>query len=77
MTDGIERPLKICRTCRYWSWKAKGVCSRHDRAAGAFWSCAEWVGDPPVQRTEIASELTDVADAYLVSRNGIKQRSEK
>ena len=35
--------LKVCRTCRYWSDKHKGVCTRLQRGAGQFWMCDEWL----------------------------------
>jgi hypothetical protein len=41
--------MKVCRTCRYWSDKHKGTCTRIDRGAGQFWVCDEWleVSDDP------------------------------
>jgi hypothetical protein len=38
--------LKVCRTCRYWSDKHKGICTRLQRGAGQFWMCAEWLELP-------------------------------
>ncbi|MDD2902864.1 MAG: hypothetical protein PHU44_10575 [Syntrophales bacterium] len=35
--------LKVCRTCRYWSDKHKGTCTRLQRGAGQFWMCDEWL----------------------------------
>ncbi len=37
-----ERPLKVCQTCRYWSYRYKGFCSRLDQGVGRFWRCAAW-----------------------------------
>lgn len=34
--------LKVCRTCRYWSDKQKGVCSRLQQGVGQFWMCEDW-----------------------------------
>jgi hypothetical protein len=41
--------MKVCRTCRFWSDKHKGTCTRIDRGAGQFWVCDEWleVSDDP------------------------------
>jgi hypothetical protein len=38
--------LKVCRTCRYWSDKHKGVCIRVQRGTGQFWVCDEWLEMP-------------------------------
>jgi hypothetical protein len=38
-----DRPLKVCQTCRYWSYRYKGFCSRLDQGVGRFWSCVAWV----------------------------------
>ncbi|MEW6659631.1 MAG: hypothetical protein AB1424_13310 [Thermodesulfobacteriota bacterium] len=38
--------LKVCRTCRYWSDKHKGVCTRVQQGAGQFWVCDEWLELP-------------------------------
>jgi hypothetical protein len=37
------RPLKVCSTCRHWSHKYKGLCSRLNQGVGKFWACAEWL----------------------------------
>ncbi len=42
MAKGKERPLKVCCTCRYWSPKHKGLCTRLNQGAGRFWICREW-----------------------------------
>ena len=34
--------MKVCRTCRYWSDKYKGVCSRLQQGVGQFWMCEDW-----------------------------------
>ncbi|MDD3581577.1 MAG: hypothetical protein PHW74_11210 [Desulfobacca sp.] len=44
--------MKICRNCRYWTWKFKGFCYRQNRGVGQFWSCAEWVEDPPLNESQ-------------------------
>ncbi|MEJ2670884.1 MAG: hypothetical protein P8168_01540 [Deltaproteobacteria bacterium] len=36
------RPLKVCSTCRHWSNKYKGFCSRLNQGVGKFWICGEW-----------------------------------
>jgi hypothetical protein len=35
-------PLKVCSTCRHWSYKYKGLCSRLNQGVGKFWTCEEW-----------------------------------
>ena len=37
-----EPTLKVCLTCRYWSYKYKGLCERLNQGAGRFWICADW-----------------------------------
>jgi hypothetical protein len=37
-----ERPLKVCRTCRYWTPKLKGYCDRLQQGAGKFHICEDW-----------------------------------
>ena len=39
----VARPLKVCSTCRYWSYKYKGLCSRLNQGVGKFWSCEDWM----------------------------------
>jgi hypothetical protein len=39
--------LKVCRTCRYWSDKQKGVCSRLEQGVGQFWMCEDWTEITP------------------------------
>jgi hypothetical protein len=36
------RPLKVCSTCRHWSYTYKGLCSRLNQGVGKFWSCEAW-----------------------------------
>jgi|GEM_PF-1174284 hypothetical protein len=38
--------LKVCRTCRYWSDKHKGICTRVHQGAGQFWICDDWLEIP-------------------------------
>jgi hypothetical protein len=38
--------LKVCRTCRYWSDKHKGFCTRVQQGAGQFWMCEDWLEIP-------------------------------
>ncbi len=40
--ENQERPLKVCHTCRFWSYKYKGFCQRLGQGVGRFWVCAEW-----------------------------------
>jgi hypothetical protein len=51
--------LKVCRTCRYWSDKHKGICTRIGRGAGQFWMCDEWLELP--DDTAIPQEKDDQA----------------
>ena len=37
-----ERPLKVCATCRFWSYQHKGFCQRLGQGVGRFWVCADW-----------------------------------
>jgi hypothetical protein len=37
-----ERPLKVCYTCRYWSYQFKGLCERLGQGVGKFWICEDW-----------------------------------
>jgi hypothetical protein len=37
------RPLKVCSTCRHWSYKYKGLCSRLNQGVGKFWACEAWL----------------------------------
>ncbi len=37
-----ERPLKVCSTCRHWTYKYKGLCTRLNQGVGKFWTCEEW-----------------------------------
>ena len=41
-TKKRERPLKVCHTCRYWSYKYKGFCERLHQGVGRFWICEDW-----------------------------------
>jgi hypothetical protein len=57
MTTQLKsRPLKVCSTCRYWSYKYKGLCSRLNQGVGKFWACEEWLAAdcslPQARRTE-------------------------
>jgi hypothetical protein len=38
-----ETPLKVCHTCRHWSYRYKGYCARLSQGVGRFWMCEEWV----------------------------------
>jgi hypothetical protein len=51
-----ERPLKVCHTCRFWSYKYKGFCQRLGQGVGRFWTCADWAaaGDEPASTDENA-----------------------
>jgi hypothetical protein len=44
------RPLKVCATCRHWSYKYKGLCALLNQGVGKFWTCEKWlaVADPPL-----------------------------
>jgi hypothetical protein len=42
VTEKKERPMKVCCTCRYWSAKHKGLCTRLNQGAGKFWICRDW-----------------------------------
>ncbi len=37
-----ERPLKVCATCRFWSYRYKGFCQRLGQGVGRFWVCVDW-----------------------------------
>ncbi len=37
-----EKPVKVCNTCRYWSYRYKGYCARLKQGVGRFWMCEEW-----------------------------------
>jgi hypothetical protein len=37
-----DRPLKVCYTCRHWSYTYKGFCARLRQGVGKFWMCQEW-----------------------------------
>jgi hypothetical protein len=47
------RPLKVCATCRYWSYQHKGFCQRLGQGVGRFWVCVDWL--------EVAGPLEAVA----------------
>jgi hypothetical protein len=34
--------LKVCSTCRYWTYKYKGLCTRLNQGVGKFWICEDW-----------------------------------
>jgi len=36
------RPLKVCSTCRDWTYKYKGLCTRLNQGVGKFWRCEDW-----------------------------------
>ena len=36
------RPLKVCSTCRSWTYKYKGLCTRLNQGVGKFWLCEDW-----------------------------------
>jgi hypothetical protein len=36
------RTLKVCSTCRYWTYKYKGLCTRLNQGVGKFWICEDW-----------------------------------
>jgi hypothetical protein len=40
--------LKVCRTCRYWSDKHKGLCTRVQQGVGQFWMCEDWLEIPAI-----------------------------
>jgi len=53
--------LKVCGTCRYWSDKHKGVCSRLQQGVGQFWMCEDWMeitNNPANSRESGAKEAT-------------------
>ena len=52
--DKKERPLKVCHTCRHWSYTYKGFCARLHQGVGKFWMCEEWTaaGEPQEPRKE-------------------------
>lgn len=35
-------PVKVCKTCRYWSEAVKGQCTQNNTACGQFWRCEKW-----------------------------------
>lgn len=37
-----EEPVKICRTCRFWTEEPKGFCQLHQQAVGQFFFCGRW-----------------------------------
>ncbi len=37
-----NRPLKVCHTCRHWTYKYKGLCERLGQGVGKFWYCEDW-----------------------------------
>jgi len=43
--------LKVCRTCRHWSDKQKGVCTRLQHGVGQFWMCEDWTEMPDTPQT--------------------------
>jgi hypothetical protein len=46
MKNQLEnRTLKVCSTCRHWSYRYKGLCARLNQGVGKFWSCAEWLAE--------------------------------
>ena len=52
------RPLKVCSTCRYWSYKYKGLCSRLNQGVGKFWICEDWTGaDDPKEAVDARGSL--------------------
>jgi len=44
MTVNLKaRPLKVCCTCRHWSYTYKGLCARLNQGVGKFWLCEDWL----------------------------------
>ena len=41
-----NRPLKVCHTYRYWSYRYKGLCLRLQQGVGRFWTCEDWAATP-------------------------------
>jgi hypothetical protein len=41
------RPVKICKTCRYWSMEKKGFCHHDNQGVGQFWHCEHWLAPGP------------------------------
>jgi hypothetical protein len=39
--------LKVCHTCRHWSYTHKGFCARINTGVGRFWMCEEWAAAEP------------------------------
>jgi hypothetical protein len=44
-----DRPLKVCHTCRYWSYRYKGLCLRLEQGVGKFWTCEDWAAIVPAE----------------------------
>jgi hypothetical protein len=42
-----ERPLKVCHTCRHWSYTHKGFCARINTGVGRFYMCEQWAAAEP------------------------------
>jgi len=59
--------LKVCRTCRYWSDKHKGICNRLQRGAGQFWMCEEWLEITDDAATRGKSGAPEEAPVLLVA----------
>jgi hypothetical protein len=51
-------PLKVCCTCRYWSYKYKGLCARLNQGVGKFWICEDWTAaDDPKEAEDARGSL--------------------
>jgi len=54
-----NRPLKVCSTCRYWTYKYKGLCTHLNQGVGKFWVCADWMAaDDDQGRAPSAAEAS-------------------
>ena len=51
-----ERPLKVCGTCRFWSYQYKGFCQRLGQGVGRFWLCADWTAEGGNRETNLRSK---------------------
>jgi hypothetical protein len=58
-----ERPLKVCHTCRYWSYKYKGFCEHCHQGVGRFWVCPDWTAAEEAKHQPPEAERAGAAGA--------------
>lgn len=57
------RPLKVCYTCRYWTYTYKGLCTRLNQGVGKFWICEDWTGADDLPSAGTPKEAASGSDS--------------